>query len=113
MKTLIAALLFVLLSGDRPARAREPYFADLSSGRYEIGIDGLLCHTCARLATDEVAGLSEVQKAAVDFDREVLVVTVRPGRTLAISRLRKALKRAAKRVDLGTKFTVRSVLYRV
>lgn len=96
-----------------PVRAREAALADLTSGRYEVAIDGLLCRTCGKIISEEVAALPPVQSASVDFDREVLTVTIRPQKTLTASRLRRALKRAAKRVDLDTTFAIKSVVYKV
>ena len=112
MKVLMLAAFFAISA--RGAEAPAPVLpAQLTSGNYEVVFNGMLCKTCAKLVTLEVAGLKEVQKAAVDFEREQLFVTIRPGQSLSVSKLRKALKRAGKRADLGTQFEIRSILYKV
>ena len=113
MRTLAAALFLGAAAWTAgPARAAQP-LKDLASGRYEVTVDGMLCHTCARVIAQEVAALPQVEKASVDFERDLLLVTVKPDQTLTLSRLRRALKRAAKRVDLGTTFTVSAVTYKI
>lgn len=113
VKTLLLSLFFAaavpLASASAPAKG----WADMSSGRYEIRLDGLLCHTCVALIVEEAGSLKEVEKASADFEQETLFLTVRPQATLKVSRLKKALARAAKRVDLGTAYEISSIRYKV
>lgn len=96
-----------------PAASAKQAFPDLAAGRYEIRMDGMLCHTCARIITEEVAALPQVEKAQADFERGVLTVTIRSGQTLKMRRLQRALRRASKRADLDTQFTIQAVEYKI
>ncbi len=108
--------ILALLLGLPPAHAAAPEqraLIDLVAGRYTLSVEGMLCNACARAITEELSGLEEVASAKADFERSELVVTVKNGRSLTAARLRKALKRAAKRVNLGKEFEVREVTYRL
>jgi hypothetical protein len=113
-KVAAAAAIFAVSAAvlPRPAAASAK-FPDLTSGKYEVRVDGWLCHTCLRLAVQEVASLKEVERAGGDFDQETLVLTIRPNTKLKASKLQRALRRAAKRADLGAKFELLSVKYKV
>jgi len=108
-----AAALLTAISVAAPAAAAKQAFPDLAAGRYEIRLDGLLCHTCGRMIVEEVSALPQVQKAQVDFERGMMTLTVRPGQTLKMGRLQRALKRASKRADLDTQFTIQAVDYKI
>jgi cation transport ATPase len=110
LKTLLAAAFFAAWAV--PGRAAEGY-SELKSGRYEIRVEGMVCTTCARLIVEEVLKLKEVQKATADFDQETLFLTVKLEHTLSVSKLEKALKKAAKRVDLQADYAVVNIRYRL
>jgi cation transport ATPase len=110
MKTL--ALLFSLISIANPALAREGVPDRFKAGRYAMKISGFFCTTCGVAMKREVGALPEVSEADFDFDTETLFVTVRLERTLRLSALRRALRRAAARVDIGSKLDVADVTYR-
>ncbi len=73
-------------------------------GRYATKVSGLLCHSCALALEQELAKLEELEAPRADFEAESLELTVRPGKTLKAKTLRKALQRAAKKINLDTKF---------
>lgn len=104
------ALLLLFAAAPCLAAERRP-FPDLTPGRYEVKLDGLLCHTCVKVLLEEVAAVREVEKATADFDKETLTISV--GKTLRISRLRKALDRAAKRIDLDSRLEIAAIKYKV
>lgn len=85
----------------------------MTSGRYEVELEGMLCRVCARLVSEEAGKLQEVEKAGTDLDVETLSLTVRPGRKLALSKLLRALTRAARRANLGTRYEIVSIRYKV
>jgi len=85
---------------------------DLHGGNYEVKIGGLLCTACTRAIVEEISKNGAVQEAKADFDNEQILVTIKLDKTLTASALHKALRRAAKRVDLGVKFEVKAVVYR-
>jgi hypothetical protein len=101
------------LSAAAPASAAEKGFADLTGGKYELRVDGLVCHTCLKLAVEEISSLKVVSKAAGDFDAETIWITLKPNTTLKASKLEKALHKASKRADLATQFDLVSVKYKV
>lgn len=114
LKAALAAALFAAAALPAlPAAASGPRFQDMTPGRYEVLLDGLLCRTCVRFVVEEAASLKEVEKASGDFDQETLFIVVRPNTTLKAAKLQKALRRAAKRADLGTRFQIRSIRYRI
>ena len=86
---------------------------DMTPGRYEVRIEGLLCRTCTRAIVEELTALKEVQTAVQNFDHEGVLITVRPGLTLTVYKLRNALDRAARRVNLGTRFKAVGIKYLV
>lgn len=113
-KVAAAAAFFAVAAALAPRpTAASAKFPDLSSGRYEVRVEGFLCHTCLKLALAEVSSLKEVEKATGDFDQETLLVTIRANKKLKASKLQRALRRAASKADLGTKFELLSVKYRV
>lgn len=107
MKSLLLAAFFTIGAA---AAERLP---DLTSGRYELTVEGLLCRSCAQAISDELLKQKEVVKVQPDFDHEALIVTIRPGHVLTQSKLSKCLSKAASRIDLGTKFRLKAVKYLV
>jgi copper chaperone CopZ len=101
-------VLTVRAQGAAPGRG----IVDLHGGTYEIKLRGLICTACTRAIVEELAKDEAVQEAKADFDNEQVLVKIKLDKTLTASALRKALKRAAKRADLGTKFEVKDVVYR-
>lgn len=106
---LIAALAL-------PASAASPTareFTELPPGRYTIAVAGLVSTVCGRAIAAEWAKLPEVESASVDFDKSVAQVTVRIDRTLKVAALRKTLRRAEKVANLGARYDVREISYRL
>lgn len=91
--------------------AAPPAYKTMPPGRYALEIRGMLCTVCARAIAAEWSKLPEVQKATVDYDREVATVTVRIDKTLDASDLRRALRRAEKVANMGAKFEMRDITY--
>lgn len=109
MKSLIfASLLAATAAFGKPAQE----FPDLSSGRYAIKLSGMLCNSCARVIALELSQLKEVESAKADFEKEELSLNIRAGRTLKMSRLQQTLLRAARRINLDTRFQIENVLYK-
>jgi copper chaperone CopZ len=107
----VLALLLLAVSvraADAPA---APAYTELPPGRYSVDVRGMVCTVCARAIAAEWAKLPEVEKAAVDFDKESAVVTVRLDRTLRVSVLRRALRRAERVANLGGRFELGAIRY--
>ena len=66
---------------------------------------------CARAIVEEVAKRPGVESAKADFEKSQLVIKVKPGGSLTVDALRKLLKKAARRVNLGTEFEIKRVAY--
>lgn len=118
MKSIALASLFLFLFPGQPqasetARQAFKSFQDLTPGHYEIRIDGILCRSCVKIIAEEAASLKEVESARADFDHETLFLTVKNGNVLKISKLRKALGKAAKRIDLDTRYEIDAIKYNV
>ena len=112
-KSLFVLLLALAATAASAAPAPAPEgLADLRGGRYAVKIEGLLCSACTRAILDEISRFKDVQAVTADFDKSELVITVKLDRTVSVSALRKALKRAAKRVNLDTRFEIDSIYYR-
>ena len=94
-----------------PTNARE--FVELPPGRYTIALTGLLSTVCGRAVSAEWARLPEVDSASVNFDKSEATVSVRLGRTLKVSVLRKTLRRAERLANLGGHYDLRGIAYKL
>jgi hypothetical protein len=108
---LLLAAALALPARAAPATARE--FTELPPGRYTITLSGLMTTVCSRAIAAEWAALPEVESAAVDFDKSVASVTVRLDRTLQVASLRKTLRRAERLSNLGARYDLRDISYRL
>lgn len=91
--------------------ARE--YSELPPGRYTVSLTGLLTTVCGRAIAAEWAALPEVESASVDFDKASAQVTVRLDRTLQVSALRRSLRRAERVANLGARYDLRDISYRI
>jgi hypothetical protein len=110
------ALLAALLAFAGPAFAASPTtreFVELPPGRYSITLTGLLTTVCGRAVAAEWAKLPEVEAAAVNFDKSEATITVRIDSTLKVASLRKALRRAEKLANLGARYDLRDISYKL
>lgn len=110
-----ALALSLLLLAAAPARASAPavpiYYTELPPGRYAIGVRGMLCTVCAKAIAMEWSKVPGIEKATMDFDKEQGVVAVRLDRTVQVSALRKALRRAEKAANLGARYDLQTIQY--
>jgi hypothetical protein len=113
MRNRLLAALLLLAAAARAADApgAPPAYTELPPGRYSVVLRGMLCTVCARAIAAEWAKLPEVENASVDFSKEGGVVAVRLDRTLQVSVLRKALRRAERVANLGARFELRDIQY--
>ena len=95
-----------------PAKTAPGEFAELRAGRYAIKLDGLLCTACTRAIVTEISKLDAVLEASGNFEKSEVLVAIKPDAKLSMTNLRRALRKAARRADLGTKFEIASVTYR-
>jgi copper chaperone CopZ len=111
-KALLSLLFLPAAIAAAAPSATPKEFKDLRGGRWAVKVSGLLCTACARAITTELSNLPEVDSVKSDFDKELIFVKVKDDKILTVAELRKGLKRAAKRVNLGTNFEVESVFYK-
>lgn len=110
MRPLIL-LLAAALCGAAPAGGRE--FVELPPGRYTVALTGMTTAVCARAIAAEWSRLPELEEAAVDFAKEKATITVRLDRTLKVAVLRKSLRRAEKLANLGARYDIGDIAYRI
>lgn len=103
--------LTAALCGAAPAGGRE--FVELPPGRYEVALTGMTTAVCARAIAAEWSSLPELESATVDFAREKATITVRLDRTLKVAALRKSLRRAEKLANLGARYDLGEIVYRI
>lgn len=105
MKLALLTLLALFASA-----AADPY-SELPPGRYSVTVAGMMSTVCARAVEAAWKKIPEVENAAVDFDKETAVVTIRLDKTLPVAVLRKALRRAEKLANLGARYEMRDIKY--
>jgi Heavy-metal-associated domain len=113
MSRRVLALLLLLAAAARAADAPGPAvtYRELPPGRYSLEIRGMICTVCARAIAAEWAKMPEIAKASADYHAESGVVDVRLDRTLQVSALRRALRRAEKVSNLGARFSLAEIRY--
>jgi hypothetical protein len=122
MRELALGILLALAAGSRAAAPADAAraadapgpavtYRELPPGRYSIEIRGMICTVCARAIAAEWAKEPSVAKAAVDYHTESGVIDVRLDRTLQVSALRRALRRAERVANLGARFTLGEIRY--
>ena len=112
MRSRVLALLLLAAAAraaDAPGGA--PVYTELPPGRYSVVLRGMICTVCARAIAAEWAKLPAVEKASVDYDKGAGVVAIRLDRTLQVSALRKALRRAERAANLGARFELSGIRY--
>jgi hypothetical protein len=107
------ALLLLTLAGSALAAGGDlpPSYVELPPGRYAVGVRGMLCTVCARAIAAEWLKLPEIEKAAVDFDKEEGIITIRLDKTIQVNDLYKGLRRAERLANLGGRYELRLIKY--
>ncbi|MDP3543771.1 MAG: hypothetical protein Q8T11_14990 [Elusimicrobiota bacterium] len=111
MRTL--ALLLALTGPALAAPAPTREFTELPPGRYSVVLTGLVTTVCARAIAAEWASLPQVEAASVDFDKSTAFVTVRLDGVLPVASLRKTLRRAERISNLGARYDLTGITYRL
>jgi copper chaperone CopZ len=113
MRFALAAVILAcaLGSGAASARAGDAAVEALPAGRYAVPVKGMLCVVDARAIAAEWAKLPAVENASVDYESGRATVTVRLGKTLKVSALLKALRRAERLADLGARYELGAPAY--
>lgn len=93
------------------AKKETRAFSVLLPGVYSCEVRGMICTACAGEIVESLKAVAGVESARVDFDRRLLLLTVAQDKAVPVVALRRALQRAARRIDLGTSFTVGKIEY--
>ena len=113
MRTLAFLLAAALTSPAFAASPTSREFTELPPGRYTISLAGLQTTVCGRAIAAEWSKLPEIESASVDFEKSLAQITVRIESTLKVATLRKTLRRAEKLANLGARYDVREISYRL
>ena len=114
MRSRVLVLVLLLAASARAANApagQAVAYRELPPGRYTLELRGMICTVCARAIAAEWAKLPEIAKASVDYHTETGLVDVRLDRTMQVSVLRKALRRAERVANMGGRFTLGEIRY--
>jgi cation transport ATPase len=103
-------VLVLVLAGAADARTPGTY-KELPPGRYSVAVHGMICTVCARAIAAEWSKLPEVDNASMDYDKETGIVSIRLDRTMKVSALARALRRAERVANLGAHYELRDVQY--
>lgn len=106
-------LLAALLAMPAAAADQTREFVELPPGRYSVLLTGMLCTVCGKAIASEWAKLPEIESASLDFDRSQITLTVRIDRTVKVALLRKTLRRAEKTANLGARYEIREIGYKL
>ena len=108
-KLLLAALIAASLSA-APSKSTV-HQKDLTAGRYDVRVTGLLCTTCARAIKEAFEKIESIESVEPDYAHGRLIITVSIDSNVSVSSLRRALRKATRRIRLPTKFRLASVEY--
>lgn len=116
LSALLAAPAFAAPArGDRAkkdAPIQEPALAPLlREGHWRLAIGGILCNACTRAVVEGFLQVEGVAKASFDFEDGYLKLTVDHNKQVRTSKLERALRLAARRVDLETRYTLSETRY--
>lgn len=110
---LCAALAIPASAAPASSAPAKRAFTELSAGRYSISVTGLVSTVCARAIAAEWAKLPEVESASVDFVKSTAEIVVRLDRTVQMSSLHKAFRRAEKLANLDAHYDLHDISYRL
>lgn len=109
--SLTTLALFAFLMTPVGAAPNVKDYTELPPGRYSVELQGMMSTVCSRAITAQWSTIPEIEKASVDFDKGLAVVTIRIDKTLEVSVLRKALKQAERTANLGATYELRDIHY--
>ncbi|TPW19980.1 MAG: hypothetical protein FD126_2146, partial [Elusimicrobia bacterium] len=91
----------------KDAPAQEPALAPLlREGHWRLAVGGILCNACTRAVVEGFLQVEGVAKASFDFEDGYLKLTVDHGKQVRTAKLERALRLAARRVDLEARYTL-------
>lgn len=99
-------------SGRAAPPTEEPALAPvLREGHWRLAVGGVMCNACTRAVVEGFLAVEGVGQASFDFEDGFLKLTVERGRQVRTAKLERALRLAARRVDLGGRFTLAETRY--
>ena len=114
MRALALLLLAAALTSPaRAASAAAREFTELPPGRYTLTLSGLMTTVCGRAIVAEWSALPEVESASVDVEKSTASLTLRLARPRPVAAQRKTLRRAERLANLGARYDLRDISYRL
>lgn len=93
-------------------KAEEPALAPvLREGHWRLAVGGVLCNACTRAVVEGFLKVEGVSKASFDFEDGFLKLTVERGAQVRTAKLERALRLAARRIDLGGRYVLSETRY--
>ena len=83
----------------------------LHPGRYRCEVNGVLCNACTRAIVEEVKVIPDLKDARFDFEDGYLWITIGKDRKVRLTEVERALRMAARRLELGVDFKLTDVQY--
>ena len=80
-------------------------------GRYRAVVSGVQCNACTRAIVESLKAIKGMESASFDFEEGILWFTVAKGKSVRPGPIRRALKRASRRVKLGTRLEITELRY--
>lgn len=112
LSALLAAPAAAAPARTKDAPVQEPALAPLlREGHWRLAIGGILCNACTRAVVEGFLQVEGVAKASFDFEEGTLKLTVDHNKQVRTARLERALRLAARRVDLKTRYTLSETRY--
>jgi hypothetical protein len=105
---LMTLAVSALAAGDATI---PPNYLDLPTGRYSIGVSGMLCTVCARAIVAEWSKIPELEKATVDFGKGEAIITIRLDSSMQVLLLRKGLRRAERLANMNGHYDLSRIRY--
>ena len=119
-RALLGALLGLLLLAGEASAGRSSVAAPtepaalapvLKEGRWRLVVGGAMCNACTRAVVEGFLEVEGVSQASFDFEDGFMKLTVEHGKQVRTAKLERALRLAARRVDLGGRFSLSETRY--
>jgi len=92
-------------------QAADIAFDVLRPGTYSIEVRGMLCFACADAIRDQLERIEGIENVLADFDSRTFFLTVGKNHTVPVPAIKQALRKASKKINLGTEFTLEKLRY--
>jgi len=81
----------------------------LREGKFRAIVDGVLCNSCTRAIVERLKEIKGIANAEFDFEEGYLWITVAPKAEVRTGKVLRALRLAARKNNLGTRFSITEI----